>query len=118
MVRTRIVCVSDTHSYSPADAAFKLPKGDVLIHAGDLTKHGTLAQLRRTVEWIEKADFEVKIVIAGTSPTLTQSTPESAMLDAPHTDSSQETTTSPSTAHSTPQKAPRSTNPRPCPPKT
>ena len=70
MVRTRIVCVSDTHNYSPADAAFRLPKGDVLIHAGDLPKHGSQDELRRTVEWIEKADFEAKIVIAGTRPPL------------------------------------------------
>lgn len=71
MVRTRIVCVSDTHGYSPADAAFKLPKGDVLIHAGDLTRHGTLAELRKTVKWIEDADFEEKIVIAGLYPFFT-----------------------------------------------
>lgn len=59
--KTRFVCVSDTHNNYP-----KLPAGDVLIHAGDLTKQGTLAELERTVEWMEKADFEVKIVIAGT----------------------------------------------------
>ncbi|PGH20411.1 hypothetical protein AJ80_03556 [Polytolypa hystricis UAMH7299] len=65
MVRTRIVCVSDTHNHSPKNGAFKLPKGDVLIHAGDLTNQGSLSELRRTVEWIEEADFEAKIVIAG-----------------------------------------------------
>ncbi|PGH31076.1 hypothetical protein GX50_06136 [[Emmonsia] crescens] len=65
MVRTRIVCVSDTHGYSPADGGFKLPKGDVLIHAGDLSNQGTMSELRKTVEWIENADFETKIVIAG-----------------------------------------------------
>ncbi|PGH17748.1 hypothetical protein AJ79_00889 [Helicocarpus griseus UAMH5409] len=65
MVRTRIVCVSDTHGYGPPDGAFKLPKGDVLIHAGDLSNQGTMSELRKTVEWMESADFEVKIVIAG-----------------------------------------------------
>ncbi|KAL1955750.1 hypothetical protein VTO42DRAFT_8148 [Malbranchea cinnamomea] len=54
MVRAQIVCIADTHGYSPEDAALKFPKGDVLIHAGDLTRHGTLAELRRTVEWLEK----------------------------------------------------------------
>jgi len=63
--RTRIVCISDTHSASPDNGAFKLPAGDVLIHAGDLTNQGSYTELKRTVEWIEKADFEVKIVIAG-----------------------------------------------------
>lgn len=63
--RTRIVCISDTHNSSPADGAFKLPAGDVLIHAGDLTNQGTLSELQKTLKWIEEADFEVKIVIAG-----------------------------------------------------
>jgi len=63
--KTRFVCVSDTHNASPTDGAFKLPKGDVLIHAGDLTKQGTLAELNKAFDWIEEADFEVKIVVAG-----------------------------------------------------
>ncbi|KAK4693988.1 hypothetical protein P7C71_g3508, partial [Lecanoromycetidae sp. Uapishka_2] len=62
--KTRFVCISDTHNASP-DGAFKLPKGDVLVHAGDLTKQGTLAELRKTFDWIDQADFEIKIVIAG-----------------------------------------------------
>ena len=62
---SRFVCVSDTHNSSPADGGFKLPKGDVLIHAGDLTKQGTYAELQKTLDWIEQADFEVKIVVAG-----------------------------------------------------
>lgn len=41
MRRTRIVCISDTHNYT-----FKLPKGDVLIHAGDLTNQGSYAEVR------------------------------------------------------------------------
>ena len=61
----RFVCVSDTHNASPDDGAFKLPKGDVLVHAGDLTKQGTFAELKKSLDWIEKAEFEVKIVIAG-----------------------------------------------------
>jgi predicted phosphodiesterase len=65
MVRTRIVCVSDTHAYSPTAAGFKLPQGDVLIHAGDITNRGSLAELRDTIDWIEKADFQAKIVVAG-----------------------------------------------------
>ncbi|WYZ46587.1 hypothetical protein EsH8_IX_000812 [Colletotrichum jinshuiense] len=58
--RTRFVCVSDTHN-----TAVKLPKGDVLIHAGDLTNQGSYSELSRAVQWLEKADFEAKIVIAG-----------------------------------------------------
>jgi 3',5'-cyclic AMP phosphodiesterase CpdA len=58
--KTRIVCISDTHNQTP-----KLPVGDVLIHAGDLTNQGSYTELKKTVEWLEKADFEAKIVVAG-----------------------------------------------------
>ncbi|KAK2882574.1 hypothetical protein FQN49_000222 [Arthroderma sp. PD_2] len=65
MARTRFVCVSDTHGYGTREAAFRLPKGDVLIHAGDITNRGTVEEFRKSVQWIKEADFEVKIVIAG-----------------------------------------------------
>lgn len=65
MVVTRLVCVSDTHGFSPKDGAFKFPKGDVLIHAGDLSNQGTMPELRRTLDWILEADFQIKIIIAG-----------------------------------------------------
>jgi hypothetical protein len=58
--KTRIVCISDTHNQTPS-----LPKGDVLIHAGDLTNQGSFSELQRTVTLLEKADFEAKIIIAG-----------------------------------------------------
>ncbi|KAI5300242.1 hypothetical protein KEM55_008604 [Ascosphaera atra] len=60
----RIVCISDTHNHNPKDGAFKLPKGDILIHAGDLTNQGTYGELQKTLDWIENADYQVKIVIA------------------------------------------------------
>ncbi|KAH7362843.1 ser/Thr protein phosphatase family protein [Plectosphaerella cucumerina] len=58
--RTRFVLVSDTHNATP-----HLPRGDVLIHAGDITNRGTQKELSRSIQWLEKADFEAKIVIAG-----------------------------------------------------
>ncbi|KAJ4360773.1 uncharacterized protein N0V89_001340 [Didymosphaeria variabile] len=58
--KTRIVCISDTHNQTP-----KLPQGDVLIHAGDMTKQGSRHELEKTVRWLEAADFEAKIVVAG-----------------------------------------------------
>lgn len=64
MRKTRFVCISDTHNASP-NGAFKLPKGDVLIHAGDLTNQGSYSELQKTIKWMEEADFEAKIVIAG-----------------------------------------------------
>ncbi|KAI9833008.1 MAG: hypothetical protein M1819_003840 [Sarea resinae] len=65
MRKLRLVCISDTHNASPLDGTFKLPQGDVLIHAGDLSRQGSFSELRKTVEWLEKADFQAKIVIAG-----------------------------------------------------
>ena len=64
--KIRFVCVSDTHNASPTDGVFKLPTGDVLIHAGDLTKQGTYDELKKTLEWIDAAEFKVKIIVAGT----------------------------------------------------
>jgi len=66
MRKTRFVCISDTHNAAPG-GGFKLPKGDVLIHAGDMTNQGSYSELQKTIKWIEEADFEAKIVIAGMS---------------------------------------------------
>jgi len=63
--KTRFVCIADTHNASPG-GAFKLPRGDVLIHAGDMTNQGSFKELQKTIRWIEEADYEAKIVIAGT----------------------------------------------------
>ncbi|KAL4992419.1 Metallo-dependent phosphatase-like protein [Aspergillus falconensis] len=63
--KTRFVCVSDTHGYTPSEAGFRLPAGDVLIHAGDLTNQGSKSELRKTMDWIATADYEVKIVVCG-----------------------------------------------------
>jgi len=61
--KTRFVCISDTHNTIPS-----LPQGHVLIHAGDLTNQGSYSELRKAIKWIDAADFEVKIVIAGMKP--------------------------------------------------
>lgn len=62
--KTRFVCISDTHNASPG-GAFQLPKGDVLIHAGDLTNQGSYSELQKTIKWLDEADFEKKIIVAG-----------------------------------------------------
>src|ERR1700712_5444312 len=66
--KVRIVCISDTHNAAPGEG-YNLPKGDILIHAGDLTNQGSYSELKKAVTWLEKADFPVKVVIAGTAHT-------------------------------------------------
>lgn len=66
--RTRIVCISDTHNVSPKDGVFKLPQGDVLIHAGDLTKQGSFSELAKSIAWIGETGYEAKVVVAGRWP--------------------------------------------------
>ena len=59
--RIRIVCISDTHTQKPT----LLPQGDVLVHAGDLTNDGTVADIQDQIDWISSLPYEHKIVIAG-----------------------------------------------------
>lgn len=56
----RLVCVSDTHTKKT-----KIPQGDVLIHAGDLTNQGTATEIQDQIDWIATLPHPVKIVIAG-----------------------------------------------------
>lgn len=61
--RVRFVCISDTHSNHRRLGT--LPEGDVLLHAGDFTNKGTIAEVRLFAEWLDKQPFQHKIVIAG-----------------------------------------------------
>lgn len=62
--KIRIVCISDTHNHAPGEG-FTLPKGDVLIHAGDLTNQGSRSELQKTARWLAETDFAAKIIVAG-----------------------------------------------------
>lgn len=55
-----IVCISDTHNKTPV-----VPDGDILLHAGDLTRMGTFEELQDQLHWIGKLPHQHKIVIAG-----------------------------------------------------
>lgn len=56
------MCISDTHNQTPA----RLPPGDILIHAGDLTNSGTYKELSRAAEWLRNLKgYEYKIVVPG-----------------------------------------------------
>ena len=53
---TRFVCISDTHSRK-----FRVPQGDVLLHAGDLSSQGCLEHLETTLQWLKSLDHRVKM---------------------------------------------------------
>lgn len=56
-LQLRVVCLSDTHSLTPY-IKFDIPYGDVLIHAGDFTKCGSLQEVIDFNEWIGKIFVE------------------------------------------------------------
>jgi hypothetical protein len=58
----RIVCISDTHNDNPVNA---VPDGDVFIHAGDMTDHGTIPEYTAVLNWVQMLPHKVKILIAG-----------------------------------------------------
>ncbi|GJJ12500.1 hypothetical protein Clacol_006743 [Clathrus columnatus] len=53
---TRFVCISDTHS-----RIVPVPPGDVLLHAGDLSSHGTLRDLEITLNWLKSLPHPLKM---------------------------------------------------------
>ena len=61
----RIILISDTHGIHDS-MYYDLPKGDVLIHAGDCTNVGSQSGTRQFVEWFQNLKgFDTKIFIAG-----------------------------------------------------
>ncbi|KAF2360176.1 Calcineurin-like phosphoesterase domain ApaH type [Trinorchestia longiramus] len=60
----RFVCMSDTHSVT-SQIKFKIPDGDVLLHAGDFTRCGDIQEIRGFNTWLGKLPHKHKVVIAG-----------------------------------------------------
>lgn len=58
----KIVAMSDTHGMH---RQVKVPEGDVLIHAGDLTGHGQTYQYIDFFEWMSSQPHKYKILVAG-----------------------------------------------------
>lgn len=61
----RVVCISDTHSLNPG----AIPNGDVLIHAGDITAHGTPSELQAAIDLLSALPHKYKYIIAGNHDT-------------------------------------------------
>jgi Icc-related predicted phosphoesterase len=61
----RVVCISDTHNHIPED----VPEGDLLIHAGDMTNDGSVAEIQRQIDWLCSLPHREIVVIAGNHDT-------------------------------------------------
>ena len=71
-VKARICLISDTHTNPPNAPQsisnpyrYPLPKADVLIHSGDITRVGRKIEHDLMLSMLKDADAEIKIVIAG-----------------------------------------------------
>ncbi len=71
----RIVCISDTHG---AHEAMRVPEGDVLLHAGDLTNMGKVPEIIAFNKWLGSLPHPHKIVVAGNHDFLFERQPETA----------------------------------------
>ncbi len=58
----KIVALSDTHGQHNR---LMLPKGDLIIHAGDISKRGAEFEVVDFLKWFSALDFPYKIFIAG-----------------------------------------------------
>lgn len=58
----RFVCLSDTHNQHES---INVPEGDVLVHCGDCTNHGSLAELRAFLTWFAGHGHRHKILLPG-----------------------------------------------------
>ncbi len=58
----KLVIISDTHGFH---REVTVPAGDVLIHCGDITKRGNIAELDDFNEWLGELPFKHRLVIAG-----------------------------------------------------
>lgn len=61
----KIVCLSDTHSQH-RNFEDKLPtNADMIIHAGDLTRNGSIVGVQDFINWFASLPYKYKIFIAG-----------------------------------------------------
>jgi len=72
----KIVCISDTHG---DHEKLTLPAGDVLVHAGDITAHGTEPDLIQFIDWFATRPFEYKLLIAGNHDAIMEERPDKVM---------------------------------------
>jgi Icc-related predicted phosphoesterase len=58
----KIVAIADTHHQHHQ---LKLPAGDMILHAGDVSKRGEEGEIMDFLDWFKGLDYRYKIFIAG-----------------------------------------------------
>lgn len=71
----KVVLISDTHGLHNS---IRVPDGDVLIHAGDVSSSGTDSEVSAAVSWLGTLPHRHKIVIAGNHDLLFEQQPTRA----------------------------------------
>ena len=61
----KIVCISDTHGKTDEENFPQIPDGDILVHAGDITRNGNVDDISKFNAWLGTLPHQYKIVIAG-----------------------------------------------------
>jgi len=69
----KIICISDTHG---EHELVNVPMGDVLVHAGDITAHGSKENFLDFIRWFSSLPHEHKIFIGGNHDTFLEEQPE------------------------------------------
>jgi Icc-related predicted phosphoesterase len=75
MINMKIICISDTHNLHKD---LKIPDGDILIHAGDMTCVGGIDEIKEFNQWLGTLPHRHKIVIAGNHDLYLESVPSMA----------------------------------------
>lgn len=74
----KLVLISDTHNHH---AKLNMPRGDVLIHAGDATMNGSIHEIVEFAEWMGSLPYERKIFVPGNHDWLFQTQPYAAISE-------------------------------------
>lgn len=70
----RIVCISDTHGMH--DEIRRMPQGDFLIHAGDLTNEGIPKEIFDAYAWLSRQPYERIVITPGNHDAAYQRIPQ------------------------------------------
>ena len=77
--KMKVVAISDTHGQHNG---LELPAGDMLIHAGDMSKRGYSKEVKQFLRWFGAQDFKYKILIAGNHDFFFEKKPEAVIVAA------------------------------------